>query len=201
VAGWGRCRSCRRPIWWGESPYSPGRAFPFDDEDEEQSHFETCAAQEWVTDELGERQRVSKCKACGAKVWWETTYRGRRRPMNVDGDRGTDECHFDTCAGEPVGAGARAQQEQQKQREEPRTNNGWWSDSGARGPSDVPYSIRLWLPDLELQWPCTGADVTSAFRRLALKHHPDMGGNSSDFIRIKLAYDRLKDLLGVEAHA
>jgi hypothetical protein len=180
MAGWGRCRGCQQAIWWGTSPYDSSRAFPYDDEDEEQSHFETCAAQERATDDFGDRQRVSRCKACGGRVWWQTTARGRRRPMNVDEDYATDECHFDTCE-------ARSEPEPQSSRQR-----------RAPDPSvaSAPYEVRLWLPDLGLRWPCTAAEVTSAFRRLALVHHPDMGGNASDFIRIKLAYDRLKQLLG-----
>lgn len=182
MAGYGRCRNCGRRIWWGTSPYDSSRAFPFDDQDEEQSHFETCPGVKRVTDEDGNTYRVSHCRACHAEVWWETTARGARRPMNVDGSTATWECHFDTCEGQPAGA-ERPDPEPQRHAHDPRT-------------ASAPYEVRLWLPDLELAWPCNVTDVTSAFRRLALIHHPDMGGNASDFIRIKLAYDRLKVLLG-----
>lgn len=180
MAGWGRCRNCGSKIWWGANPFDADRVWPFDDDEEEQPHFETCSATEWVTDVDGSQHRVSACKACGARVWWETTIRGKRRPMDVDGERCSDTCHFDSCTGEPVGARARRRTDRRE----------------AGKPTDVPYVVRLWLPDLGLSWPTTPAEVTTAFRRLALIHHPDMGGQASDFIRIKLAYDRLKQLLG-----
>lgn len=190
MAGWGRCRNCGNRIWWGTNPYDSSRAFPYDDAEGEQSHFETCPSVERVTDEDGRTHRTSKCRACGARVWWETTPSGKRRPMDVDGTTATWECHFDTCAGEPVGAGSRG-----RAREQTREQTGW--DPPRAHGFDM-YSIRLWLPDLELTWPCTVADVTSAFRRLAMIHHPDMGGKAADFIRIKLAYDRLKELIPAE---
>jgi hypothetical protein len=171
MAGWGRCRSCQARIWWGTSPFDSSRAFPFNDQDESESHFQTCAAQEWVTDSEDQRQRVSKCRACGERVWWQTTFRGRRRPMNCDGDVGTDECHFDTCAGEPVGATTTFPE------------------------PEYVADIDLWLGELGLKQPVTLADITSAFRALAMRHHPDMGGSTSDFIRIKLAFDRCKELM------
>jgi hypothetical protein len=184
MAGWGRCRQCQEQIWWGASPYTPGRPFPYDDDEEEQPHFESCQATEWVTDVDGQRYRVSNCKACNAKVWWETTVRGKRRPMDVDGDRAGGECHFETCPGQVRGA-PRAEPQHSKKKAHASV-------------AQAPYEVRLWLPDLGLRWPCTVDEVTRSFRRLALIHHPDMGGNASDFIRIKLAYDRLKQLLGVE---
>jgi len=174
MAGWGRCRRCSTPIWWGPSPYDASKVFPFDDQGETQSHFQTCSAQEWVTDAMGDRHQVGKCKACGERVWWDTTPRGRRRPMDCDGDEATWDCHIDSCLGAPASASA-----------EPR-----------RDPYLDPHdAVRLYLGQLGLAWPCTSMDVTRAFRKLALIHHPDMGGEADRFIEIKLAHDRLLDLL------
>lgn len=36
------------------------------------------------------------------------------------------------------------------------------------------------------------ADITAAFRRLALRHHPDKGGSKEAFQRIRTAYEALK---------
>ena len=196
MAGWGRCRRCREPIWWGTSPYAPDKAFPYDDKDEEQSHFETCAAQEYATDDNGFRHQVSACKTCGAKVWWDVTFRGKRRPMDVEGAEGdweaTWECHFDSCVGHMPGV-------------EPETEtvtNGKRQEHEDRAAS-APYAYRLWLPDLELGWPLPEprlAVITSAFRRLCLIHHPDVGGTNAGFIRIKQAFDELKKLEATHAH-
>ena len=42
---------------------------------------------------------------------------------------------------------------------------------------------------------CTEEDVKKAFRRLSLKHHPDVGGNKENFIKIQNAKDSvLKDI-------
>ena len=179
MAGWGTCRRCRARIWWGSNPDGSGRAFPFDDSDEQQSHFRTCNAQKWVTDLHGEQHSVSTCRACGAAVWWETTYRGRRRPMDVRGDEATVECHFDTCPGEPS------------------------VDYASRPAAAVVLAdrsdVELWLGELGLPATADMDQVTRQFRKLAMEHHPDMGGAASEFIRIKLAYDRLKDLIELPA--
>jgi hypothetical protein len=43
---------------------------------------------------------------------------------------------------------------------------------------------------LGLAFPCTKAEVTAAYRRLALKRHPDQGGNLDQFIELQAAYDQ-----------
>jgi hypothetical protein len=184
MAGWGTCRNCRSRIYWGISPYNSAKAFPFNDADEQQSHFDTCSAQEWITDALGQRHRVSTCKACHERVYWETTPTGKRRPMNIEGGEPTYECHFDTCMGVPSGAGAGTASANGIPRE------------AVLDPRDA---VHLWLMHLGLEWPVTMSQVTSAFRTLAMTHHPDMGGNTSDFIRVRTAYDRLKELMGALA--
>ena len=91
----------------------------------------------------------------------------------------SDVCHFDTCLGQSVGAAA-----------EP--------EPVAAEPVDI-YDIDPWLAQLGLRQPVTLDEITSAFRALAMRHHPDMGGNASDFIRIRLAFDRCKELMGAAA--
>lgn len=188
MAGWGRCRNCKQPIWWGTSPYGSGKAFPFDDQDEKLSHFLSCAAQEWVQDATGARHTVGKCKACGAKVWWQTIPSGKRRPMNIEGDAASlEDCHFDTCEGESVAAGGqRIDYDQVWAQAHGRTAN---------EPDSIAAIAGLWLANLGLSWPTTKLEVIGAFRKLSLTYHPDMGGTASDFIRIKLARDRLVELL------
>lgn len=59
------------------------------------------------------------------------------------------------------------------------------------GPFDVTYKL---YHALELRPPCTDEDVTRAYRRLALKYHPDKAtGSQTRFESIKTAYDILKD--------
>jgi len=191
MAGWGYCRYCRARIYWGTNPDGSGRPFPYDDEDQTEVHFETCNARMHARSDDGVSHTVSQCHHCGEGVWWGTMPSGAKRPMNVKDQVATWDCHFDTCTA----------REEETVWSEPRT-----SRAKSRTRRDVPqyidtYSINLWLPDLELTWPCTVTDVTSAFRRLAMIHHPDMGGNASAFIRIKLAYDRLKELLPQETAA
>jgi hypothetical protein len=108
--------------------------------------------------------------------------------MDVEGQVATEDVHFDSCTGERPGS-KRARVKAEPQAKRPRR---------PQPDPNVPYVVRLWLPDLELGWPCTLAEVTTAFRRLAFKYHPDTGGPTADtsaFIRCKLAYDRLKQLL------
>lgn len=42
---------------------------------------------------------------------------------------------------------------------------------------------------LNLSAPYSVADVRRAYKRLALQTHPDLGGNSTDFIKLKQAHD------------
>jgi len=181
VAGWAVCRRCRERIWWGSAPFDASRNWPFDDQDEQVQHFDTCSAINRAVDALGNTHRVGTCRACGAHVWWDTTPRGKRRPMNVsigtivvDGlfaNKASDECHFDTCPGEPQSEPAAAVQ--------------------PVGAAD----LDLWLGQLGLSGPASLEQITRAFRALAMRHHPDMGGSTADFIRIKLAFDRCRELV------
>ena len=49
----------------------------------------------------------------------------------------------------------------------------------------------LALRIMELDYEATTADVKSAYRKKALQHHPDKGGDAKDFIVLKQAYDYL----------
>lgn len=53
--------------------------------------------------------------------------------------------------------------------------------------------VRLRIPSfakiLGVEWPCSMMDLKLVWKRLALKHHPDRGGNQEEFIRIKTAYE------------
>jgi hypothetical protein len=109
--------------------------------------------------------------------------------MNVDGDAATWECHFDTCAGRATSDASE--------------DDEVWARGHQRdvsAPQDLAGVAALWLPALGLRWPVTLPEVTTAFRRLAMQRHPDTGGDAQSFIQLKLAYDRLKQLLeGVPA--
>jgi hypothetical protein len=58
--------------------------------------------------------------------------------------------------------------------------------SSSRAPAPAP---RTWPQVLELSLPCTAADVRRAYRRLALKRHPDRGGTDAEFNALTKAYD------------
>jgi hypothetical protein len=51
---------------------------------------------------------------------------------------------------------------------------------------------------LGVAWPCTSAELKSAYRRLAKATHPDRGGSSEEFRRVNEAYERLQ-VAAVEA--
>jgi hypothetical protein len=67
----------------------------------------------------------------------------------------------------------------------------WWGEEPrrhARAPEPEP-AARPWRVVLELPGPCSAADVRRAYRRLALKHHPDRGGTDAAFNEITQAYN------------
>jgi DnaJ family protein A protein 2 len=47
--------------------------------------------------------------------------------------------------------------------------------------------------DLGIQKTATTDEIKAAFKKLALKHHPDRGGNEEEFKRIQKAYETLSD--------
>jgi hypothetical protein len=66
----------------------------------------------------------------------------------------------------------------------------------ARLRGDKPRRVKTKIPrfatELGIPWPCTLEELGSTWRRLALEHHPDRGGNQAEFIRMKLAYEAAK---------
>jgi hypothetical protein len=196
VSGLGACRDCGEWIYWGEVD---GRNVPFDS-DQVTYHWQTCAAQDFVEVDGG-AYRVTRCKDCKRAVYWETTWRGRKRPMDVFVDEDTGEysaapdCHFDTCTGKDGASRSYQSYEHWKANQKKAEHKQQHKATSNGRQTDVPYSVRLLLPDLQLTWPCTRADVVSSFRKLALETHPDMGGQAKEFIKVKRAYDALKDLV------
>lgn len=47
--------------------------------------------------------------------------------------------------------------------------------------------------DLEVTPNATADEIKRAYRKLAIQHHPDKGGNPDNFLRIQTAYDTLSD--------
>jgi DnaJ-class molecular chaperone len=45
---------------------------------------------------------------------------------------------------------------------------------------------------LGVQRTATWDEVKKAYRKLAMQHHPDRGGNKADFIRVQAAYELLE---------
>jgi hypothetical protein len=76
--------------------------------------------------------------------------------------------------------------------EKPRPESKDWNWAGSTGYT-VPSFNQVFgidcLTTLNLSLPCTQKDVRRAYKRLALKTHPDLGGNSQDFIKLKEAHD------------
>jgi hypothetical protein len=59
----------------------------------------------------------------------------------------------------------------------------------------LPPPLRAALLRLQLAWPPTAEALRRAYRRLALPHHPDRGGEPKDFIATKDAHDRVAEAL------
>jgi hypothetical protein len=104
--------------------------------------------------------------------------------MDIEGDVAILTCHLDTCVGVPRATTTRGED---------------YDAAWARAlPGNTGATGELWAAELGLDWPCTLREATTAFRRRALVCHPDMGGDVADFVRIRLAFDRLKELLKEE---
>src|ERR1051326_1999167 len=73
--------------------------------------------------------------------------------------------------------------------DKPRPESRDWNWAGNRPNFVIPNFSGDCLTTLGLSTPYTKADVRRAYKRLALKTHPDLGGNSHDFIKLKEAHD------------
>jgi hypothetical protein len=58
-----------------------------------------------------------------------------------------------------------------------------------RGVGPTPDDLRV----LGVSWPCSAEELKAAYRRLALRAHPDRGGSAEEFRRVNEAYERLMD--------
>jgi len=70
-----------------------------------------------------------------------------------------------------------------------------------------PYHVRVGrreqgspgcLELLGLAWPCTVAEVKSAYRKLVKRSHPDGGGSHAGFLALQAAYEEALQLCGCE---
>lgn len=61
----------------------------------------------------------------------------------------------------------------------------------------VPPQVQQDLSILGLQWPCTPEAIKTAYHAMAMKHHPDRGGDGAKFKEIKPAYERLQKEFGL----
>ena len=74
----------------------------------------------------------------------------------------------------------------------------------AAKPSEVlrPKSLAEALQLMELgSMPSTGDEVEAAFRKLALKYHPDKGGDGNNWLRLQAARNYLRDMLAKKEQA
>ena len=203
------CKDCYGRVYWGvltEEDGSNPRNVPFDDSNLTEWHWESCKANVFVTDVFGHTYRVTRCKDCRQKIYWETTARGRKRPMDCSP---TDDslqdftadgtCHFETCTGRATGDNWRQQDQDRQRREGYDRTRRQRREQAANGTVGRPVYQQIecepWLKDLQLSWPSTPEEIKSAYRRLALQTHPDMGGTDAAFITVKRAYDHLRILV------
>jgi hypothetical protein len=86
----------------------------------------------------------------------------------------------------------------------------WWEGPWTLNPHpparesprrDLPADCPPWLEDslavLALSWPCTAEDVTAAYRRACLDHHPDRGGSTETMQGVNDAHEGLRKYFGV----
>ncbi|SDZ93391.1 DNA-J related domain-containing protein [Alkalimonas amylolytica] len=69
----------------------------------------------------------------------------------------------------------------------------FWQQFASRTVVSVPeFSRQQACTLLQLSWPCDLALLKRQYRSLALKHHPDRGGDAEHFVRIRQAYQQLR---------
>lgn len=68
--------------------------------------------------------------------------------------------------------------------EKPKPNSKDWNWEGSQ-----PVFRADCFQVLGIGLPCSRAEVRRAYKRLALKLHPDLGGSNADFIKLKQAHD------------
>lgn len=73
--------------------------------------------------------------------------------------------------------------------EKPKPNSKDWNWEGSNPDFAVPNFKGDALTVLGLSAPYSRSDVRRAYKRLALKTHPDLGGDSAAFIKLKEAHD------------
>lgn len=60
------------------------------------------------------------------------------------------------------------------------------------------HRLPWYAPTLGLsKWPVTADELRDAYRKLALEHHPDRGGRTTNFLSLQRAHDAAKAALGV----
>ncbi|MEE2001776.1 DNA-J related domain-containing protein, partial [Alkalimonas sp. MEB108] len=67
----------------------------------------------------------------------------------------------------------------------------FWLQFASRAVATPQFSHQQACELLQLSWPCPLAVLKRQYRSLALKHHPDRGGDAEQFVRIRLAYQQL----------
>lgn len=73
--------------------------------------------------------------------------------------------------------------------EKPRPGTKDWNWEGSNPNFSIPLFRGDYLTVLGLSVPFTEKDVRRAYKRLALKTHPDLGGDAAEFIKVKQAHD------------
>lgn len=71
----------------------------------------------------------------------------------------------------------------------PAPNDKHWNEGGNKPDFVIPSFGGDCLNVLGLSAPYSVKDVKRAYRRLALKTHPDLGGSNAEFIKLKQAHD------------
>lgn len=149
----------------------------------------------WIPIILGNLTIVHNVGREGREIQWA------QEQQRMEAEREAKQREYDRIKREQ-----RARQEEQDRKREERVKREWervyrdfferMNEEGNREKShqqtrQKSYTSRLdsALTFLGLSRGATKDDVKRAYRKLAKKHHPDMGGNEKDFIKLKEHYD------------
>lgn len=129
----------------------------------------------------------------GEVLGWNTLYLPYRvikvTPKQIVAQHKDTKIHLKRDVMEGVGKQYHTRFHEYFYAEKPRPDSKDWNWEGNKPDFKIPSFRGDCLTTLGLSLPVTAKDVKRAYKRLALKTHPDLGGDAAEFIKVNQAYE------------